>query len=745
MNRVLKYTLWSAGALVGTAAAAVAYLAFTFDPNAYKPQIIQAVQDRTQRQLRLDGDITLSFYPNIGAQLGGVALSEFKSAQEFAAVDSARVSLAFLPLLRKQVVVNEVAVSGLRATLVKHADGSTNIDDLLKGDKKEPDESPTPAQPVDFNIRGLTLDKAQLSYRDEASGASYALKDLRLQTGRVAPGLPSPIELATTVQASEPKLDLALQFKTVLTADLAAQRYGLKGMALSLGGSALDITGLKATLSGDLQADLAAQAYGVTELALQASGRKGQDPFDATLKLPALSMAKDRYTAEPLTLAATMDAAFGKLVARLAVPSVEGDLQAFKMGPLQLDATLTQPAQTIELKLSSPVAGDLKTRQFALSDLRLAAHASGEALPNKAVRSELKGNVQLDLAKESVQARLAGGLLQSQVKLQAGVNGFKAPAIAFDLDVDQFDLDQYLPKTAAPKEKAPAAAPEQPFDLAALRPLKLDGQLRVGALKAAGVRATELRVDLKARNGLLNVNPLSVNLYQGSARLNATVNAAPATPAFAVQGQLAGVEVAPLLKDLLDLDIVEGKGNITLNLTTAGSRVSALKKGLDGSMALNLANGAIKGINLSKLAQGVQTISVNSSKQTLGLDKSEKTAFTAFKASFKLANGVAHNEDLAVSAPLLAIAGRGDIDIGNDSLDYTTRVSLSKTEGGGAVTVPVQLSGPFAALKYRVDYGAVVKDVVKQKTEAKVEQKKEELKAKAQEKLENKLKGLFGR
>ena len=131
MNKILKYGLLGTGALAGIALAGIIYVAVTFNPNDYKPQIIQAVKDSRQRDLRLDGDIKLSFFPDLGANLSKVSLSEFKSAEEFAAIDSARVSLAFMPLLRKQVVVNEVAVSGLKATLVRHKDGTTNIDDLL--------------------------------------------------------------------------------------------------------------------------------------------------------------------------------------------------------------------------------------------------------------------------------------------------------------------------------------------------------------------------------------------------------------------------------------------------------------------------------------------------------------------------------------------------------------------------------------------------------------------------------------
>ncbi len=894
MNKILKYGLLGTGAVVGIAAAGIVYVVVTFNPNDYKPQIIQAVKDSKQRTLRLDGDIKLSFFPNIGANLSKVSLSEFKSAKEFAAVESARVSLAFMPLLRKQVEVNEVAVSGLNATLVKHKDGTTNIDDLLGKDEKKPEEKKKEeGPPVKLDIARVSIANTSLTYRDEGTGAQYAIKNLTLKTGRIAAGVPSKIDLSVDVQANQPKLDINAQLKTTLTFDLDKQKYQLEGLDLQVSGAVLDISNLKAKASGDASADLATQEYSAQKFSLGATGVKAKDNFDVALNAPAFNLTKDKlsgdklalnakldgatgniaavlsvpslegslksfkasalnldlkmklpkpkvdiaaqlkttltldpekqslqlkgldlqasgsaldmsdlklkasgdasanltskefgaqkfslqasgmkaatgtkdkdsfevaleapllgltknkFTGDKLTLKAKLDGALGNVVASVSLPGVEGNEQSFRISALALDLDVKQPEQAFKVKLSSPVSGSIQAQQINLSNLVIAVKATGDKLPNKSVSSEMKGSLQVDAIKESVQANLAGGLLQSKVKAKVDVKGFAKPAINFDVDVDQFDADLYLPKApaaAAPKSKEP----EQPLDLTALRTLNLDGSLRIGSFKVANVKTSQVRLDVKAHNGQVNVNPLSVNLYQGSANLSASVNAAPATPSFAVNGNLTGINIAPLLKDAADLDIVEGKGNVTLNLTTQGNLVSALKKALNGSMAVNLADGAIKGINLPKLVQGVQSLGKSSSMETMGVNKNEKTEFSEFKASFKVNNGIAHNDDLAVKAPILRIVGNGDIDIGNDSLNYTTKVTVSKTEGGGSATLPVYLSGPYTALKYKVDFGSMVADVAKQKLEAKKEEikekAKEDAKAKVQEELKKGLKGLF--
>lgn len=701
MNKILKYSLIGAGGVVGVAVAGAAYVAATFDPNDYKDEIVKAVKDSKQRDLRIDGDITLSFFPNIGANLGKVSLSEFKSAEQFAAFESARVSLALMPLLSGKAVVDEVAVSGLQATLVKHKDGTTNIDDLLAKDETKTEQK----QQVEFDIAAVSIEKTALTYRDEGTGAQYAVRDLNLHTGRIANGVPSKIDLSAAVQANQPKLDIATQLKTTLTFDLDKQLYKLEGLDLQASGSALDMQGLKLQAGGDVSADVSVQQYGTQNFAVKASGTKGKDAFEVALDAPKIAVTKDSFSGDKLALSARLNGA-NDITATLSLPSIQGNARA-----------------------------------FSSRALTLAFDARGDALPGKQVKSEMKGSFAFDADKEHVDVELAGGLLQSQVKARVAVNGFADPAIRFDVDVDQFDADLYMPKkeAAAPKE----SGPEQPIDLSALRKLNLEGRLHIGALKVANVKTTNLKLEMKANNGQLNIAPLSANLYQGSVNGSLSINA-QATPVIAVNQTLSGVNIAALTKDAADFDTLEGRGNVGMNLTMRGDTVSAMKQALNGTMSLNLADGAIKGINIAKKLRDAQ--SMLGKTQTSSADSAEKTDFSELKASFRVNNGVAHNDDLSLKSPLLRLSGNGDIDIGRDSMNYLARATLAKTlegQGGkdvvGGITVPVRVSGPFADLKYTLDFGAMVGEAAKQKVEA----KKEEIKTKVQDQLKENLKGLF--
>ena len=709
MNKYLKYGLYSVGGLAALFAAALTYIALTFDPNTYKPQIIQAVKDSKQRTLKLDGDIKLLFFPSIGARLGQVALSEFKSEQEFVSIGEARVSLAFLPLLSKQVVVDEVLLSGVKAQVIKHKDGTTNLDDLLSK-SAEPEQPKETSAPIKFDIASVSIDDTEFSYTDESSGARYSVKDLSLHTGRIANGIPSKIDFSAHILANKPKVDVTTQLKTTLTFDLDKGAYDLKSLNVQAKGALLDFSNLLIKL-------------------------------DVT----SLKLVKEDIAVEGVALDAQLDAAFGKVVAALSLPSVKANAEQFKLSDLSINMEVTQPEQVFKLKLSTPIAANLKTQQFNLSDLVITVNATGDKLPGKTINSELTGSVQADLGRQSVQANLAGGLLQSQIKAKLGVTNFAKPAIRYDLEVDQFDADLYIPKSAEAKvEKAPE--PEQSFDLSALKPLNIEGSLRIGALKAANVKVKQLRVDVKAKDGMVKVAPFSANLYNGSIASDISVDANKAQPAFAVNAKLNSIEIGPLLQDALNMDFVNGKGTVGINITTQGDRVSLLKKALNGSLSVHLTDGAVKGINLAKSARDLG----KGGDKTQGANKAEQTDFSELKATFKITNGVAHNEDLSMKSPFVRVGGKGDINVGNDSLDYLVKATLAGTaegQGGkdnvGGLTIPVRLSGPFTDLKFKLDFGAAVSDQAKQQVTAATDAAKQQAaaavdaaKAKAQQTID---------
>ncbi|HEX9451302.1 MAG TPA: AsmA family protein [Burkholderiales bacterium] len=606
--KLLKWVLIAVGAVVLLFAAALAFIAATFDPNQYKTQVIDLVREKTQRTLTIEGDIRLMLFPKLGVHLGRTRLSEFKSEKDFAALDDMRVSLALIPLLSRQVVVDQIQLDGLRADLVKHRDGKTNFDDLLGGEKPagekeapaKPAEPPAAAQaPIKLEVDGVRISKAALAWKDEISGAEYAVSDFNLKTGRVAPGVPTKFDLGAIITANKPKVDVKLQVGGTLTADLEKQVFSVAGLTVKLTGNAAGITGLAIEVSG-----------------------------------------------------------------------------------------------------------------------------SGGA----------------DLRNQTANADLAAKLDESSIKAKFAIADFAALRSTFDIAIDKLNVDRYLPpKKQGGAAKAPdGARPEQPIDLSPLKKLDLAGSLRIGDLTISNIKAQNVRVDVKASNGRLDVDPLAANLYQGSVNGTASVDAN--ANRVAVKQTLSGISIGPLLRDAMGQDLLEGQGNVTLDVTTTGNLVSAMKKTLNGTARLELKDGAIKGINLAQSLRNARALLTGGKRESeQGAVTGEKTDFSELSASFVIRNGIAHNGDFLAKSPFLRLTGEGDINLPESTLNYlanATVVASSARQGGkeqadlAGLTIPVRAYGPFSALKYKFEFGSIFSDSAKQKFEEKKEAIKDKLKSK---------------
>src|SRR6202030_225635 len=123
------------------------------------------------------------------------------------------------------------------------------------------------------------------------------------------------------------------------------------------------------------------------------------------------------------------------------------------------------------------------------------------------------------------------------------------------------------------------AQAEQAIDFSPLRKFDLTGSIRMGELTASNIKVQNLRVDVSAKNGVLRLNPMMANLYQGTLRGSASLDAN--TNHIATKQNLAGISIGPLLRDAIGKDLMEGHGNVAFDLTSSGNLVTAMKKSLN--------------------------------------------------------------------------------------------------------------------------------------------------------------------
>ncbi len=258
---------------------------------------------------------------------------------------------------------------------------------------------------------------------------------------------------------------------------------------------------------------------------------------------------------------------------------------------------------------------------------------------------------------------------------------------------------------------APAGA-GTPIDLSALKGLRAHGSVRIGALQISNVKLSNVEFTLDAAGGKLQIVPLKARLYGGSMSAAASIDAN--SNGYSFRNTLSGVQVGPLMKDAANQDILEGKGNVVVDVTTSGTSSSALKKVLTGNVSIKLNDGAIKGINIGERIRQARSL-LGAKTGAEAANKNKKTDFSELSLSATIANGVATSNDLKMASPLLRAKGAGQVDIGANTLDYTIRPKLVATAKGlegksyeqlSGIEMPVRIYGALDAPRYKPDDAA---------------------------------------
>ena len=408
----------------------------------------------------------------------------------------------------------------------------------------------------------------------------------------------------------------------------------------------------------------------------------------------------------------------GNLENPVTSPGVDLDIELAEFSPRMLMSELGQ---------EFPVA---TTDPEAISRLSLKAHVKADA---KNV-SLTNGHMELD---------------QSKLTFSAAAAEFSKPNLKFDLDLDQINLDRYMPpKSEQPSQETTSESAEpvkKKTDYAPLRRLILDGALKIAKLTVNKAKIEDVVLQIKAKDGVFNLDPMKLKMYQGNAAGKAVLNVAKDTPLSNINLRLNNIQVGPLLQDVMEKDILEGATNADINLAMAGDDPEKIKKTLNGNGELRFNDGAIVGIDLSAMARNVGAAFGLAKKS----EKRPRTDFAELLMPFTIKNGIANTPQSSLKSPFIRITAVGTADLVKETLDFRVdpqAVATIKGQGDetkrSGIMVPILVSGTFSEPKFRPDLSAatqqrIEKEIFESKEVKKVLEK-EELKP-----LEKKAKGLL--
>lgn len=694
--------------------AALLVLVLLVNPNDFKPLIKEQVEAQTGRQLTIDGDIEWRFFPSIGFSIGKTALSnpEGFATPNLVKFDNAILDLNVRPLFHHEINIGLVTLDGASFTLHTLKDGSTNLDNLTPKKTQVGTEAPVsedtnvatnasevsqPSTSINdwkITLEGIALTNAKVLIQDDRAGSKTKLNDINLSLSQFSPG-----EWAH------------LTFD--LKGDLGQQKISLAGKTDLNIATTLDTASLK-------QTEFTASYSDATNTFDNITFTIDQFSFDewANIQLIAKGKAND--------LLVNSESSFAVNV------------------PKSLDL--------------------IRIKSFKSTN-----NVKGKGLPNEDVTAVIGFDSSFDVNKSFLKVeKLTLSAVDTDFTGKVSVELRDIPKVRFSLRSPNIDVDALLatlPKsdTQVTDEKAKtnsSSSTSTPVkevepDLSALKTLDVAGTIIIDKFKANNAKMQNVESVFSINRGVLKLSKFHSNLYGGAIDMTANLDVRKATPSYTANNVIKGVQIAPLLIDVMGESLVEGTGSINLNISGKSLKPTELKQNLKGKASINFADGAVNGVNIPLLIR--TTYAQIKGEKIKGSEEAEKTDFSALSADFYLSKGNATTKNIKMVSPLLRIHGEGSAHYINETTNMLIKTSIVgslKGQGGKDindlkdVTIPIRITGSWAKPKYKLE----LDDVMQQKAKKEIDRGIEKLEEKYGDKIKDEkikdaanklLKGLF--
>jgi AsmA protein len=633
--RSVVLILGTALAVAALGAGALFYLVTRLDVRA---EVEQAVEDATGRELTINGDVGVSFWPVLGlrAEQASLANVEGGRAPAFVTMEELDIGVELRPLLNRDVVVRRLVLQKPQVALEIDAQGRNN---WTLTPRTPPQTTPPPAPSGEqrpgarsrLRLREVRTVDGEVSYYDARRGVGWVIGDADLKTS--IESLDTPVRLEGELRYA----DRPLKLNVVIGAPRSAIAGHGSAAEISIDSELLQLEFAGAALgsAGQFQGAVNASGPNLRELAAW-TGTPIQGGFGL----------------ENFTVAGRIDIDAGEYQFSNATFTVD---RIAGRGDFTLSQTRGRPY----------LSGRLEVMDFDLNP-----YLPGQSPPPQ----------------NAAEPPPDSSPAPAPAPLTAEIAVVEAPARAVDVS---------------------AAASATPIDFSGLRGLNADLELVTHAVLVQRLRIDSARLSLVLNDGYLASTLHDVRLYGGSARGRVEIDARELAVKLAQELYLQNVDAHRFLTDAINLDNIEGRAEVQINLHTQGRSQSELLAGLDGRAYIEVVSGALRGVDLGGVSRTIR----NALRGEL-IAPEARTPFSGFSATFAVADGVLASNNFSFNTPDLRIPGIGVIDVPQRRLD----VRLAPRSPRGGVVFPFAVRGSFSQLGYASD----VRDTAQREISARV-------------------------
>jgi AsmA protein len=670
MRILLKGLVYGLVGLLALALGAGAFFYMALPTDFVRTEITNLVRERTGRTVKVEGPVSIAFYPDVTVELSRVVISPPPDmpGEAFLTVKTLGLKMPFWPLLHQQ-----------------------------------------------FVIERFTLDQPVVRFRtDKAGRRSWDFAAAATSPGK-APAAP-------VLRGSESADQPTTKSSTGLPAAASRPRAdALAGLTLGdvriLDGTlhfADDRTGQTETLSHvSLQLALASM-----QGALKATGAVTWSDVPVTVNAE-LSPAEGLITGAPITASTSLQSAKanGAFKGRFAVNDatvLAGKLDLKTASLRELLQWLRHPLPKGPGFGATTVSADIGLTAKSLKVANLTALADGMAA---------KGNLTFDRA--GARPMLTADLTIDKLDLNTYLPSKDAAAItpaaaAVPAAVAGKDASKPAP-VEAPATTVAGDWSNAPIDVSALRQADADVKLTLGGLQFQAVKVGRSVASAVLKDGTLRTRFNELTLYGGKGTGTVVLDARAPAAKIETSFALKGVDLQPLLQDATGLNRLSGRGNVSFAFAGAGKSQRDLVKTLQGQGRMEVANGSIAGYDVPAMVRSLR----NGNLSGLQDNAANRTAFSSLTGTSTMTAGIMSCDDLTLISPALRMTGNGTASLPAKSLDYTLKPAIlaapqdsadgadstaSVAELVPGLSLPVRVTGPWSHPKFSLDLAAIAKN-----------------------------------
>jgi AsmA protein len=283
------------------------------------------------------------------------------------------------------------------------------------------------------------------------------------------------------------------------------------------------------------------------------------------------------------------------------------------------------------------------------------------------------------------------GIGQTNATGTLALRNFDAPQVQFTLNVDKVNVSELQqifnaapaqPKRAAvehdfwsivPKAKAQAPANNSPQS-SLLTKMTGGGTVAVGVIQYDDLILNNAHSNVTLDHGLIKMNPVTADLYNGKENGSITIDMRPAQPVYTVNLKTDKVDANKLISSVSDVkQTIYGMLASNVNAAFSSSSASGIARSLNGSMAINLTNGKLMNINLlHELASVGKFLGGN-------FDAVQNfTNLVQLTGNFDVKNGVAQTNNLNAVIDGGTLAAAGLVNLADQTLNLRVTTVLNK-------------------------------------------------------------------